>query len=73
LTQREVEVLRLVAAGRGNRDIAEQLCVSLYTVVSHVLNILAKIGAANRTEVAAYAIRCGLIDPPVSPTDSGLP
>jgi DNA-binding NarL/FixJ family response regulator len=60
LTAREVEVLRLIAVGKSNRDIAEALYISLYTVASHVRNILAKISAANRTEAAAFAAHHGL-------------
>lgn len=59
--QREVEVLRLLAAGKSNREIADALCISLNTVATHVRNILAKIGVANRTEAAAYALRHGLL------------
>ena len=61
LSQREVEVLRLLAAGRSNREIADALCISLNTVATHVRSILAKTGAANRTEAAAYALRHGLL------------
>jgi len=61
LSQRELEVLRLLAAGRSNRDIAETLYISLNTVATHVRNILTKTGTANRTEAAAYALRCGLL------------
>ena len=57
LTQREVEVLRLVALGKSNNDIAEELFISLRTVANHVTNILSKIGASNRTEAAIYATR----------------
>jgi DNA-binding NarL/FixJ family response regulator len=60
LSQREVEVLRLLAAGRSNRDIADDLYISLNTVATHVRNILTKTGTANRTEAAAYAMRHGL-------------
>jgi DNA-binding CsgD family transcriptional regulator len=60
LSQREVEVLRLVAAGKSNREIADTLCISLNTVATHVRNILTKTGTANRTEAAAYALRHGL-------------
>jgi DNA-binding CsgD family transcriptional regulator len=60
LSQREVEVLRLLAAGRSNRDIADALYISLNTVATHVRNILTKTGTANRTEAAAYAMRHGL-------------
>jgi DNA-binding CsgD family transcriptional regulator len=61
LSQREVEVLRFLAAGKSNREIADVLCISLNTVATHVRNILAKTGAANRTEAAAYALRYGLL------------
>jgi class 3 adenylate cyclase/DNA-binding CsgD family transcriptional regulator len=60
LTQREAEVLRLIAIGRSNADIALVLSISLNTVATHVRNILAKTGCANRTEAAAYAMRHGL-------------
>ena len=62
LTQREVEVLRLVAAGKSNADIAGELVISLNTVVRHVSNILAKTGSSNRTEAARYASRHGLAE-----------
>jgi DNA-binding CsgD family transcriptional regulator len=61
LTQREVEVLRLIAWGKSNRDIAEELVLSLTTVAHHVTSILNKTNAANRTEAAAYASRHGLV------------
>ena len=60
LTAREAEVLRLIAIGRSNADIALALSISLNTVATHVRNILAKTGCANRTEAAAYAMRHGL-------------
>jgi DNA-binding CsgD family transcriptional regulator/tetratricopeptide (TPR) repeat protein len=60
LTLREAEVLRLIAIGRSNADIAKVLSISLNTVATHVRNILAKTGCANRTEAAAYAMRHGL-------------
>jgi DNA-binding NarL/FixJ family response regulator len=60
LTAREAEVLRLIAIGRSNADIALALAISLNTVATHVRNILAKTGCANRTEAAAYAMRHGL-------------
>jgi DNA-binding CsgD family transcriptional regulator/plastocyanin len=60
LTARETEVLRLIAIGRSNADIATALSISLNTVATHVRNILAKTGCANRTEAAAYAMRHGL-------------
>jgi DNA-binding CsgD family transcriptional regulator len=60
LTSREVEVLGLMAIGRSNADIAMVLAISLNTVATHVRNILAKTGCANRTEAAAYAMRHGV-------------
>jgi DNA-binding CsgD family transcriptional regulator len=60
LTGREVEVLRLIAAGRSNRAIAEALYISPNTVLHHVSNIFTKTGVANRAEAAAYAARHGL-------------
>jgi DNA-binding CsgD family transcriptional regulator len=60
LTPREVEVLRLVATGRTNREVAEALFISPKTVSVHVSNLLAKLGAANRAEAAAIAHRLGL-------------
>ena len=61
LTQREVEVLRLIALGRSDRDIAAELVLSTRTVNTHVRNILNKTAAANRTEAATYASRNGLV------------
>src|SRR5262249_13152638 len=55
LSAREVEVLRLIAAGKSNRDIATALFISPNTVLRHVSNIFTKIGAANRAEAAAFA------------------
>jgi DNA-binding CsgD family transcriptional regulator len=60
LTGREVEVLRLIAAGRSNRAIAQALFISPNTVLRHVSNIFTKTGVANRAEAAAYATRRGL-------------
>jgi DNA-binding CsgD family transcriptional regulator len=60
LTYREVEVLRLIAAGRSNRAIAQTLFISPNTVLHHVSSIFAKLGVANRAEAAAYATRLGL-------------
>jgi DNA-binding NarL/FixJ family response regulator len=55
LTAREDEVLRLLAAGRSNREIATELFIAPKTASVHVSNILAKLGAASRTEAAAIA------------------
>jgi predicted ATPase/DNA-binding CsgD family transcriptional regulator len=63
LTRREVEVLRLIAAGKSNREIADRLFLSSNTVANHVRNILAKTNTANRTEAAAFALRASLIHP----------
>ncbi|TQF04122.1 response regulator transcription factor [Kitasatospora acidiphila] len=62
LTPRELEVLRLVAAGRSNREIGEQLFISAKTAGVHVSNLLPKLGAASRTEAAALAYRLGLFN-----------
>ena len=61
LTQREVEVLRLVAAGKTDREIGEELSISVSTASTHVRNILNKANVANRTEATAYAARLSLI------------
>jgi DNA-binding CsgD family transcriptional regulator len=61
LTTRELEVLRLLAAGTPNPRIAEQLVVSLDTVKKHVSHLLGKLGAANRTEAVTRARQLGLI------------
>jgi two-component system, NarL family, response regulator LiaR len=60
LTEREVEVLRLVAQGRSNQEIARLLVVSEATVRTHVSSILAKLHLASRTQAALYALREGL-------------
>jgi len=62
LTEREVEVLKLVAKGRSNQEIAEKLVVSERTVGAHVSNILSKLHLANRTQAALYALRKGFTD-----------
>jgi non-specific serine/threonine protein kinase len=60
LSPREVEVLRLVAAGRSNREIAEELAVSVRTVERHITNLYGKIEARNRADATAFAIRHAL-------------
>lgn len=60
LTDREIEVLKLVAHGLTNQDIANQLVVSERTVRTHLSNILGKLRLANRTQAALYALRQGL-------------
>jgi len=66
LSKREVEVLRLVAAGRTNQRIADDLVLSLNTVARHVSNIFGKTGVANRAEAASYAHRRGLVAGPLT-------
>nr|CAA9259324.1 hypothetical protein AVDCRST_MAG63-2342 [uncultured Armatimonadetes bacterium] len=61
LSPREIEVLRLVAAGSSNQAIAENLVLSLHTVKRHVANILAKLDAASRTEAVSRARTLGLL------------
>ena len=63
LTSREREVLRLIAAGRSNREIASVLFIAPKTASVHVSNILGKLGASSRTEAAAIAHREGLAGP----------
>jgi NarL family two-component system response regulator LiaR len=65
LTKREVEVLKLVAQGLTNQEIAEKLVIRESTVASHISNILEKLHLANRTQAALYALREGLasLDP----------
>jgi len=58
-----VEVIRLVALGKTDREIAEELFISFRTVGNHVRSILNKTGAANRTEAASYANQHGLVAP----------
>jgi DNA-binding CsgD family transcriptional regulator len=67
LTPRELEVLRLVAAGRSNSQIADLLFISPKTASVHVSNILAKLGVHTRVEAAASAHRLGLVDPVPTP------
>lgn len=61
LSDREMEVLRLVAAARSNRDIAEELCLAIGTVKKHVYNIYGKLGMRRRTEAVSRARELGLI------------
>ncbi len=61
LTEREVEVLRLLAGGRTNDEIAEELFVSVRTIERHIANIYAKIGSRGRANATAYALTRGLI------------
>ena len=61
LTERELEVLKLVAAGLGNKEVATRLEISQHTVKFHVASIMGKLGAGNRTEAVTLAMRRGLI------------
>jgi DNA-binding NarL/FixJ family response regulator len=62
LTEREIEVLRQVAAGNSNKIIADHLAISEDTVKSHVSNILSKLGANDRTHAVTIALKRGIID-----------
>ncbi|MCH8802301.1 MAG: AAA family ATPase [Chloroflexi bacterium] len=61
LTEREVDVLRLIASGKTNQEIGDELYISARTVANHAANIFSKTGAANRAEAATYASRNGLV------------
>ena len=61
LTEREIEVLQLVARGASNPQIADQLFITINTVKTHLRNILVKLNLENRTQVAAYAVQNGLV------------
>ena len=61
LSQREVEVLSLIALGKSNREIGEELFITSNTVARHVSNIFTKTGVSNRAEAATYASRQGLV------------
>ena len=60
-TERELDVLKSLAHGRTNREIAEELVVGEETIKTHVGNILAKLHLAHRTQVVVYALKQGLI------------
>ncbi len=62
LSERELEVLGLIAAGKPNRDIADELYVTVDTVKKHITHIFEKLGASNRTEATARARELGLLD-----------
>jgi NarL family two-component system response regulator LiaR len=63
LTGREREVLALVGRGLANKQIARELSIAEKTVKTHVSHILSKLGVADRTQAALYAVRVGLVDP----------
>ncbi|WP_144932471.1 response regulator transcription factor [Paenibacillus sp. 32O-W] len=62
LTDREMEVLRLIAKGHSNQEVADELFIGIKTVKFHVTNILAKLGVDDRTQAAIYAHKHGLAD-----------
>ncbi|MDF2723766.1 MAG: LuxR family transcriptional regulator [Paenibacillus sp.] len=62
LTDREMEVLRLIASGKSNQQVAEALFIGIKTVKFHVTNILAKLGVEDRTQAAIYAFKHGLAE-----------
>jgi DNA-binding NarL/FixJ family response regulator len=62
LTEREREILDLLATGLSNADIAQQLTISVHTVRNHVANLSAKLGAHSKLEVLAIAVREGLVE-----------
>jgi DNA-binding NarL/FixJ family response regulator len=64
LTERETHVLRLLALGQSNREIAQALSISEKTVKTHVSNVLAKLNVTSRTQAALYAVRIGLVEQP---------
>jgi DNA-binding NarL/FixJ family response regulator len=61
LTAREIDVLRLIAAGNANKEIAGQLSIAEETVKSHITNILAKLGANDRTHAVTIGLKRGII------------
>jgi DNA-binding NarL/FixJ family response regulator len=60
ISAREAQVLRLIAGGRSNREIADDLVLSVRTVERHITNLYAKIGARGKADATAYALRHGL-------------
>jgi two-component system, NarL family, response regulator LiaR len=61
LTEREIDVLRLLARGKANKEVAQDLSIGEKTVKTHVSNILAKLGVQSRTQAALHAVRIGLV------------
>lgn len=62
LTEREIDVVKLIAAGNGNKQIADQLSIGEATVKSHVTNILSKLGANDRAHAVTIALKRGIIE-----------
>lgn len=71
LTSREREVLRLIAQGKSNQEIADELFITLKTVKTHVSNILAKLEVDDRTKAAIYAFKHGIVRPTGKDDDDG--
>jgi len=63
LSAREVEVLREIAGGKSNQEIAQALFISEWTVKSHVVSILAKLGVRDRVQAVVVAYESGLVEP----------
>lgn len=61
LTAREMEVLLLIAAGKSNKEVADELCIGIKTVKFHVTNIFTKLGVEDRTQAAIYAYKNRLV------------
>ena len=61
LSEREIEVLRLLAAGKGNAEIAQELFISPKTVKNHIASILVKLQIENRIQAAVYAVKTGIV------------
>ncbi|MCL6633867.1 MAG: response regulator transcription factor, partial [Alicyclobacillus herbarius] len=62
LTEREMEVLKLIASGKSNQEVADELFIGIKTVKFHVTNVLAKLGVEDRTQAAIYAFKHGLVE-----------
>lgn len=76
LTQREQQIVRMIAAGLSNQDIADRLFISVLTARKHRQNIMLKLGLHNGAEIAAYAMQAGLAGAPLLPgasNDLGTP
>lgn len=71
LSEREREILRLVATGASNKEIAQKLFISPNTVKVHLRNIFSKIGVVSRTEATLYALRHGIIEAPLPEREAG--
>ena len=73
LSDREIEVLRLVGQGKSNKEIAMDLDISVNTVKVHVSNIYQKIGVSSRTEATLFAIENGVVNPALPQEDRPIP